>query len=252
MRFSWVHPDVAEQARAALRRGRVSWEEVFRGEQVDAGAAPAGVAADVWPRLAEHIARGERVLEVAARNGVAAAERRFGASPHAVERAALLHARDGGSESAGLDEVQGILECAVDEWIAYGQFLSRLVELNANVDPAATVTAFERFVAELEKVKASEPSWPERVRVARDGLAALYVRVGKAQQAEELFQIRLAEEPADTTIAISAARAFLEAGDFARAVHWLETAAARADGVGRVELGRRLHDKASAIRGRLN
>ncbi len=251
MRWSWVHPEIAERARAALRQGRTSWEDVFAGEQVRLGEPPAGVEADTWPRLAEHIARGERVLEVAKLAGVEAAVRRFGQSRYAVERAALVAAR-GGSAGAGIDEVAGILSCDVDEWLAYGQFLSRLVELSADSDPERTVDRFERFVAAVERIDAQEPSWPERVRVARDGLASLYVRVGRVEDAERLYRTRLAEEPADTTIAISAARAFLEAGDMSRAVAWLETAGNRAVGLGRDDLAQRLFDKAVTLRNRLN
>jgi hypothetical protein len=89
------------------------------------------------------------------------------------------------------------------------------------------------------------------VRAARDGLAALYVRVGRLTEAEALFDERFAED-ADATVAISAARAFLEAGETARAVTWLERAAARARAVGREALEKNLAAKAATLRARLN
>jgi hypothetical protein len=145
-----------------------------------------------------------------------------------------------------------MLACEIDELVAYGQFLSRLVELGAADEPAFTVRVFEEFVAAASAVRASEPSWPERVRFARDGLAALYVRVRRVDDAEALYEQRFAEEPDDTTIAIGAARAFLEASDVARAVSWLGRAATRAEGLDRAALARRLRDKADALRRRMS
>jgi hypothetical protein len=200
-------------------------------------------------RLAEHVARAERVREVVAARGREAASLRFGTSPHAVERAALMDATD---EASDVSAIAGILACPIDEWVAYGHFLSRLVELGAAADPAGTVAAFERFVAAASAVRTDQPSWPERLRVARDGLAALYVRVGRADDADALYGARVDEEPQDTTIPIGAARAFLEAGDTSRAVSWLERAVLCADGLGRAGLGARLRATVSALRTRLN
>jgi hypothetical protein len=252
VRFSWVHPATAEQVRALLRRGRGSWEEVVGAlAEVLRGDPPEGVTAAAWPRLAEHVARAARVLEVLDQAGREEAWRRFGGSPHAVERAALLAAEAEGSLGADVGALAGLLGCAVDEWVAYGPFLSRLIELGTG-EPAAAVAVFERFVAAAAALATDLASWPERVRVARDGLAALYVRVGRAEDAEALYGARFVEEPADTAIAIGAARAFLEAGDRTRAVRWLERGAARAEEVGRGELGTRLRAKASALRARTN
>ncbi len=256
IRISWVHPQVAERVRAALLRGRSSWSEAFAaalaGDDVMTGEPPTGVAAEAWPRLAEHVARAERVREVIAREGLPRAHERFSCSRHAVERAVLMEAPD---VHAIIDEaasVRGVLACEIDELLAYGHFLSRLVELDCGSDPAGTVAAFERFVAAARALHASDASWPERLRVAEDGLASLYVRVGRGDDAELLFQRRFDEDATDVTVAISAARAFLEQGDVARAVSWLLRGRERATQAGRADLATRLGDKASALRARMS
>lgn len=253
MRISWVHPELARRASDALRRGRTSWEEVFDDDgHVDPGEPPEGVPAEVWPRIAEHVARAERVREMVALAGAQAARRRFARSPHAVERAALVEAGAAGEGEAEAELVAGVLACAIDELVAYGHFLSRLIELGAHSDPDGTVSLVERFVSQAGAVRATEPSWPERVRAARDGLASLYVRVGRDDDAEALFAARFGEEPDDTAVAIGAARAFLEAGHVSRSIRWLERAAARARDVGRETLADRLRQKAAALRARLS
>jgi hypothetical protein len=256
LRISWVHPDVAARAREQLLAGagRRSWEEAFTVDDrfVPAGEPPAGVSAAAWPGLAEHLARAERVREVVAQAGLARANERFAASAHAIERAVLAETPDA---AATIDEgaiVRGVLACAVDEWLAYGHFLSRLVELDATFDPPGTVAAFEHFVGAARALPARDASWPERLRVAEDGLASLYVRVGRADDAEALFQRRFDEDATDVTVAISAARAFLEQGEVSRAVAWLGRGRERATAAGRADLATRLGEKASALRSRLS
>jgi thioredoxin-like negative regulator of GroEL len=117
--------------------------------------------------------------------------------------------------------------------------------------PGPSAAAREGFVEAARAVRTAEVVWPERVRAARDGLASLYVRVGRTADAEEIFSERFGEEP-DATVAISAARAFLEAGETARAVTWLERAAARARELGRDALEQQLQSKARSLRARLN
>lgn len=256
LRISWVHPDVAARARDILLAlaGRRSWEEAFGVDDafVLAGEPPAGVTAAVWPRLAEHLARAERVREVVAQAGLLRASERFSASVHAIERAVLAEVPDA---AATLDEaavVRGVLACAIDEWLAYGHFLSRLVELDVTFDPIGTVAAFERFVDAARVLPASDASWPERLRVAEDGLASLYVRVGRADDAEALFLRRFDEDATDVTVAISAARSFLEQGEVARSVAWLLRGRERATAAGRADLATRLDEKASALRSRMS
>jgi hypothetical protein len=250
VRLSWIDPVTIGKVRDALSRGLRSWDEAFDGAFVRLRPPPAGVDVPnhVWPRLAAHIARAERVREVVERSGIEAAAERFAGSPHAIERAELLAAGPDGDVAA----VAGVLACEIDEFLAYGHFLSRLVELGAEADPAGTVAAFERFVAAASRVVPWQPSWTERLRFARDGLAALYVRVGRSANADALYRERFDEEPGDTTIAIGAARAFLEAGDVARALIWLERARGRAEALGRDALATRLATKIEKLRGRVN
>jgi hypothetical protein len=244
--LTWLSDELYEKVRAALRQGAGSWDELFAGGDAPrVAAAPAGVAGSDWPRLAAHVARVERVREAIARGGREAATRRFGSSPHAAERAALLE-----DSEPDVALVAGVLDCAIDEHLAYGELLSRLVTLAA-ADPDRAAAAFERFIAAASAVTTAAASWGERLRVARDGLAALYVRAGRLADAEALYAARFAEET-DATVAISAARALLEAGETARAVAWLERAATRAREVGREALERQLVAKAAALRGRLN
>jgi predicted Zn-dependent protease len=253
--MSWVHPALAEAARTALRQGRTSWAEVFTPEdRLRPVPAPEGIDAANWPRIAEHVARAERVRELIAEKGLSAARARFAASAHAVERALLLEAEvaAGEPEAHELAGVLGVLACAVDEQLAYGHFLSRLVELASVRDPAGTARAFEAFVVAARALEPQDPSWPERLRVAEDGLGALYVKVGRIDDAESIFAQRFASEPGDTTVAITAARAFLEQGDVAHAVAWLERGAVRARGGGRANLADTLESKAQSLRNRLS
>ena len=254
MRLSWVRPDLADRVRDLLRGALSSWEEVFDGDEVRAGDPPEGLElpASAWPALATHVARAERVKEAIGRSGPLAAVARFGTSPYAIERAALVAEAAPQTPEDEWDALAGILACPIDQWLMYGQFLSRLVELGTARDPAGTVAVYETFVRAAEATETDEPSWPERVRAARDGLASLYVRVRAFDAAEKLYRTRFAEEPQDTTIAIGAARAFLEAGETARAAAWLGLGAQRAEEIGRPELAATLRGKLSAVRARLN
>jgi len=252
---SWLHPDTATQVRSLLRGGRGSWSELF-GESGEPDLPdiepPEGVAKDSWPRVARHVARAERVREVVDRHGLEEAERQFGTSPHAVERASLLTALNGEELAGDLAPVVGVLTCAVDEWVAYGPFLARLVELGLERDPEATVAAFEQFVAAAREVSCTDASWPERVDAARGGLAAVYARVHRGDDADKLYRELHDAQPQDTTVSIGAARAFLEAGETARSIGWLEIARSRAITVGRGALAQRLGEKVASLRGRLN
>lgn len=253
--MSWLHPDTATQVRALLKSGRRSWGELF----TDAGEPelpqvepPEGIAKESWPRVAAHVARAERVREVVDQEGLEVAARRFEASPHAVERASLLNALHGEALGGDLVGVVGVLECPVDEWVAYGPFLARLVELGLERDPVMTVAAFERFVEAARALTSTDASWPERVDAARGGLASVYAKVHRGDDADKLYRELHDAQPTDTTVSIGAARAFLEVGETARSIGWLEIARSRAIRVGRGALAQRLGEKVASLRGRLN
>jgi hypothetical protein len=256
IRISWLHPDIVARAREALMRGRSSWSEAFAaalaGDEVLTGEPPEGVAHAAWPQLAEHVARAERVRECIATEGLARARERFAGSKYAVERAVLLEAPDQHEVLDEADAVLGMLACEIDEHLAYGHFLSRLVELRAGDDPGGTVTAYERFIEAARRVPSTDPSWQERMLGAEVGLAQLYVRVGRSADAESLFARGFALDAADVTVPISAARAFLEGGDVARAVSWLERGSVRAKAIGRDDLAGTLDKKVASLRGRMS
>src|SRR5215475_3833574 len=116
MRLSWVRPDVVDRVRGALRGQLASWEEVFDGDDVRAGDAPDGLElpAESWPALASHVARAERVKEAIGRGGPLQAVARFGTSPHAIERAALVAEAAPQTPDEEWDAVAGILACPID------------------------------------------------------------------------------------------------------------------------------------------
>jgi hypothetical protein len=252
---SWLHPDTATLVRSLLRGDRKSWQELFtdRGEpDLPELAPPEGIDPGSWPKVARHVARAERVREVVDQHGPEIAERQFRTSPHAVERASLLTALHGETLASDLEPVVGVLACDVDEWVAYGPFLARLVELGLERDPALVVVAYEQFVAASSAIRSTDASWPERVRGARGGLAAVYTRVHRGDDADAIYRDLHLSDPTDTTVSIGAARAFLEVGETARSIGWLETARTRAIDLGRAPLAQRLGEKVAALRGRLN
>ena len=86
----------------------------------------------------------------------------------------------------------------------------------------------------------------------RDGLADFYVTAGKMEAAEELFEQRHEEDRNDVAVALSAARAFLAAGNISHAVRWLGVGAGRAQTLGREDLATKLRDKQESVRKRLS
>jgi hypothetical protein len=256
VRISWLHPDLHARVREALLRGRGSWSEAFAaalaGDDVITGAPPEGVDHAAWPRVAEHVARAERVRESIVNEGIERARERFAGSKHAIERAVLMEAPEYHAPVDEAADVAGLLACEIDEHLAYGHFLSRLVELRASGDPEGTVRVFEQFVDAARRVPSTDPSWQERLLGAEVGLAQLYVRVGRSADADALFSRGFQLDGADVTVPISAARAFLEGGDVARAVSWLERGSGRARAVGRADLAETLDKKATSLRGRMS
>lgn len=249
MRISWLSATEIAAARQALSAGGASYDDHFRPDFV-VPPAPAGVAVAEWSAITEHVARAERVSKVVREDGLEAARARFAGSRVAIEAATLAAAAHEGEE-LGLDEVIGVLECAIDGHVFYAPFLELMVALSrSQVDRA--VQAYEDFVAAYAWALRDVPHGAERIGAARDGLADFYVSAGRLDDAEALFERRHAEDRGDVAVALSASRAFLAAGSISHAVRWLGIGAVRAATLGRDELASRLRTKQERVRERLS
>jgi hypothetical protein len=182
--------------------------------------------------------------------GLAAARARFTGSGVAIEAATLAAAAHQGDE-LGLDEVVGVLSCAIDSYVFYAPFLELLVALGAGEMDRA-VRVYEEFVAAYARVLGQVMHGAERVGAVRDGLADFYVSAGRFDDAEALFERRHEEDRGDVAVALSASRAFLAARSISHAVRWLGVAALRASTLGRDELAKRLRVKQERVRARLS
>lgn len=249
MRISWLSADEISAARQALTSGGASYEDHFAPEFV---APPASESLQLldWPGITEHVARAERVSQIVRDAGLVAARARFAGSPVAIEAATLAAAAYEGDE-LGLDEVLGVLACKIDAYVFYAPFLELMVSL-ARDDVDRAVAAYEAFVANYARALSEIPHGAERIGVARDGLADFYVRTGRYDEAETLFDRRHNEDQGDVAVALSASRAFLAAGSISHAVRWLGIGATRAATLGRLDLASRLRSKQTRVRGRLS
>lgn len=249
MRISWLSAEEIASARHALTAGGASYEDHFRPDFV-APPAPEGNALLDWPGVTEHVARAERVSQVVRESGLAAARARFAGSGVAIEAATLAAAAHQGDE-LGLDEVVGVLSCAIDSYVFYAPFLELLAALGAGEMDRA-VRVYEEFVAAYARVLGQVMHGAERVGAVRDGLADFYVSAGRLDEAEALFERRHEEDRGDVAVALSASRAFLAAGSISHAVRWLGVGALRASTLGRDELAKRLRVKQERVRERLS
>ena len=236
-------------AQRALSAPGGRWDALFESE-FEPPEAPAEISSDRWPRIAEHVARAERVGEVVRGRGLEAAVRAFGGSSHAVELATLAAAANE-SDALGLDLLELVFTCEIDEYVAYGTFLDLLSARSAD-DPDRAIAIHERFCDAAAEAPQEVPMWDERTKVVRDGLAGLYVRCGRMDEAENLFLVRHGEESGDLVVSLSASRAFLAAGSVARAVKWLGLGAERARALGRPEMQARLEKKQDTLRRRMS
>jgi hypothetical protein len=249
MRISWLSAADIATVRQALTAGGASYDDHFAPEFA-APPAPAGTSLLDWSAVTEHVARAERVSKVVRESGLDAARARFAGSRIAIEAATLAAAAHEGDELA-LDEVIGVLECAIDGYVFYAPFLELMVALaSSEVDRA--VSAYEDFVAAYAGALSQVPGAAERVGAVRDGLADFYVSAGRFDQAEALFERRHDEDQGDVAVALSASRAFLAAGSISHAVRWLGIGAGRAATLGRDELASRLRTKRERVRERLS
>ena len=246
MRISWLSAEEIAAARAALTAGGASWDDHFATDLGDPGAQPgqftvpprndSGRIID-WPQVTEHVARAERVSALVREHGLDAARSRFGTSRVAIEAATLAAAAHEGEELT-LEQVIDVLGCKIDPLVFYAPFLELMVALGKDeVDRA--VETYEAFSDAYAAALA-------------DGLADFYVRAGRIDQAQALFERRHHEDQRDVAVALSASRAFLAAGSVSHAVRWLGVGAARASALGREELAQRLRDKQGRVRERLS
>jgi len=248
MRISWLSATEIAAARQALTAGGAGYDDHFRPDFV-APLAPADAPAE-WSAITEHVARAERISKVVREEGLEAARKRFAGSRVAIEAATLAAAAHQGDELA-LDEVIGVLECAIDGYVFYAPFLELMVAMSrSEVDRA--VRAYEDFVAAYAWALRDVGHGAERIGAARDGLADFYVSAGRLDEAEALFERRHDEDRGDVAVALSASRAFLAAGSISHAVRWLGIGAVRAATLGRDELASRLRTKQERVRERLS
>ena len=225
MRISWLSAEEIASARQALTANGASYDDHF-----DAGAfvvppTPIDSPSLDWRGITEHVARAERVSQVVRDDGLAAARAKFAGSGIAIEAATLAAAAHEADE-LGLDEVVGVLGCAIDGYVFYAPFLELLVSLGREqLDRAVEV--YEAFAGAYAQAIGKVPGGGERVGAVRDGLADFYVSAGKLEEAEALFERRHEEDRGDVAVALSASRAFLAAGSTGRAVRWLGLGAGR-------------------------
>lgn len=250
MRISWLSATEIAVAREALTANGATWDDHFGPEFAIPAVPPAGTRLLDWDRITEHVARAERVSEVIRAHGLPAARARFGATGVAIEAATLAAAAHQGEELE-LDQVLEVLRCAIDSYVFYAPFLELMVALGRD-DVDLMVRTYEEFVAAYARALAEVPRGAARIGAAHDGLADLYVTVGRLDQADALFERRHDEDQRDVAVALSASRAFLAAGSVGRAVRWLGIGAARAAGLGRGELADRLRQKQEIVRKRLS
>ncbi|HEY0477677.1 MAG TPA: hypothetical protein VGD37_09140 [Kofleriaceae bacterium] len=249
MRISWLPAEDIALARHVLTADGATYEDHFHPDFVVPPEPPNNALLD-WNEVTEHVARAERVSQVVREAGLARARARFAGSGIAIEAATLAAAAHQGDELA-LDEVIGVLGCAIDSYVFYAPFLELLVSLGkAQLD--RTVQVYEDFVAAYARALGQIPHGAARVGAARDGLADFYVSAGRFDEAEALFERRHEEDRGDVAVALSASRAFLAAGSISHAVRWLGIGAFRATGLGRDELAARLRVKQARVRERLS
>src|SRR5690349_15923463 len=112
MRISWLSAEEIAAAREALTAGGASWDDHFGPDCASAGVRE---------------------------QGLAAARARFAGSGVAIE-AATLAAAAHEDDALDLDQVIGVLRCAIDSYVFYAPFLTLLIQLAANERELAVKT----------------------------------------------------------------------------------------------------------------
>jgi hypothetical protein len=249
MRISWLSAEEIAAARRALRAQGATWDDHF-GPDFATPAEPPGLEHFDWAGMTEHVARAERVSEVVREQGYAAARARFAASEVAIE-AATLAAAAHQDDTLDLDQVIKVLQCEIDTYVFYAPFLELMIEMTRH-DRDIAVKTYEHFVDSYADALSTVPHGSARVGAVRDGLADFYVTAGRMEDAENLFERRHEEDRNDVAVALSAARAFLAAGNISHAVRWLGVGAGRAQTLGRDDLAGKLREKQESVRKRLS
>jgi len=248
MRFSWLDANVMRAARGAIAPEPDSEEDFTSGFELP--PAPGGVSSEEWPRIAEHVARADRVSRLVALDGLESARDAFADSPHAVEIAAVTAAALE-TEEADLDLFEALLACAIDEHVAYGAVLTALLEIGVQEDRHRMLAIYERFCTAATDRQSHDSVWAERVEAMRGGLAHAYVVCDRCDDAHRIFSDQHHASRGDVLVALSASRTFLAAGQIYRAAEWLGIGADRARDLGRDDMEKKLRDKRAALEKRL-
>ncbi len=219
--------------------------------QFNAPPSPASVDQLAWARIAEHVARAERVSSVVREAGLESALSEFGRSPHAIEQATVIAAAVQ-AEEVTLEMCEALLACPVDELIVYGTFLQILIDVGGRERQERVVEAYEAFWSAVVVKRCNQSVWPDRVAAVQDGLANLYVRSGRYEEAEELFSQRHETDVDELVVALTASRCYLAAGAVARAVGWLELGEKRALELGREKMAAKLAEKQVSLKKRMS
>jgi hypothetical protein len=247
MRISWLEPDVIRDTRQRLLSRHGDWAVHFLPE-FRPPPPPPGVDARRWSRIAEHVARAERVSQAIREHGLDTALERFAGSGHAIELATLISAAVQ-VDQVSYELVAALLRCDVDELIVYGSFLKLLQECRGEHQDQA-VEVYERFCTAFGSKRSDQPMWRDRVAAVRDGLAGFYILCGRHDQGHELFLQRHEEEADSLLVALTASRVFLGVGAVSRAIAWLGVGAMRAEELGRPEMAERLRAKQVTLKKR--
>jgi hypothetical protein len=125
MRISWLSAEEIAAARQALTAGGATWDDHFAPEFASPAVLEGREFLD-WEGITEHVARAERVSEIVREQGLDAARARFAGSGVAIEAATLAAAAHEGN-ALDLDQVIGVLRCAIDNYVFYAPFLELLI-----------------------------------------------------------------------------------------------------------------------------
>jgi len=249
MRFSWIDADLLRATQEVFVAEPESEEDFTSGFELP--PAPEGVSEADWPRVVEHVARTDRVLRLIAQEGLARARHAFADSTQAAEIAALAAAALEADELE-IDLIEALLDCPVDEHVAYGAVLAELVAIGARENQWRVVDLYATFCSKAAEKTPLTDSWLDRVDAMRGGLAGAYVSCDRCDDAHRIFETQHSELTDNVYIALSASRTFLAAGKVRRAADWLEIGAERALSLGRTAMETKLREKSAALRKRLD